>query len=142
MKNLTRNHFVKAIFLFIAILMFGCSKDQAVSPAAAELSILGKWSILVGRNTENGKTTFDYVGTTSDFVEITNNDYIVSIDGDKFAVQYKVIEKNKKISTIGTSLTGGDETIEIRNLTSKSMTLYQEYIDKGVKYVNYLDLKK
>jgi hypothetical protein len=122
--------------------MFGCSKDQAVSPAAAELSILGKWSILVGRNTENGKTTFDYVGTTSDFVEITNNDYIVSIDGDKFAVQYKVIEKNKKISTIGTSLTGGDETIEIRNLTSKSMTLYQEYIDKGVKYVNYLDLKK
>ncbi len=142
MKNQTRNYFLKATFLFVALLMFGCSKDEAVSPAVAELSILGKWTVLVGRNTENGKTTFDYVGKTGDYVEITNNDYIVSIDGDRFAVQYKVIEKNKKITTIGTSSTGGDETVEIRNLTSQSMTLYQEYIEKGVKYVNYIDLKK
>ncbi len=141
MKNQTRNYFLKATFLFVALLMFGCSKDEAVSPAE-ELSILGKWSLLVLRTTENGKTTNDYVGKTGDYVEITNNDYIISWDGDRFAVQYKVIEKNKKISTIGTSSSGGDETVEIRNLTSKSMTLYQEYIEKGVKYVNYIDLKK
>jgi hypothetical protein len=142
MKNQTRNYFVKSIFLFIALLMFGCSKSDSVTPASADLSILGKWNILVGRNTENGKTTFDYVGKTGDYVEITNNDYIVSIDGDRFAVQYKVIEKNKTILTIGTSSSGGDETIEIRNLTSTTMTLYQEYIKSGVKYVNYLDLKR
>jgi hypothetical protein len=53
-----------------------------------------------------------------------------------------MIEKNKKISTIGTSSTGGDEIVEIRNLTSKTMTLYQEYIEDGVKYVLYVDLKK
>lgn len=141
MKNQTRNYFLKASFLFVALFMFGCSKDEAVSPAE-ELSILGKWSLLVLRTTENGKTTNDYVGKTGDYVEITNNDYIISWDGDRFAVQYKVIEKNKKISTIGTSSSGGDETVEIRNLTSKSMTLYQEYIEKGVKYVNYIDLKK
>ena len=141
MKNQTRNYFLKATFLFVALFMFGCSKDEAVSPAE-ELSILGKWSILVLRTTENGKTTNDYVGKTGDYVEITNNDYIISWDGDRFAVQYKVIEKNKKISTIGTSSSGGDETVEIRNLTSKTMTLYQEYIEKGVKYVNYIDLKK
>jgi hypothetical protein len=142
MKNQTRNYFLKATFLFVALLMFGCSKDEAVSPAAAELSILGKWSILVMRITENGKTVDDYVGKTGDYIEITNNDYIISRDGDRFAVQYKMIEKNKKISTIGTSSTGGDETVEIRNLTSKTMTLYQEYIENGVKYVLYVDLKK
>ena len=142
MKNQTRNYFLKATFLFIALFMFGCSKDEAVSPAAAELSILGKWSILVFRITENGKTVDDYVGKTGDYVEFTNNDYIISRDGDRFAVQYKVIEKNKKISAIGTSSTGGDDTIEIRNLTSKTMTLYQEYIEKGVKHVIYADLKK
>jgi hypothetical protein len=122
--------------------MFGCSKDEEVKPAAAELSILGKWSILVMRITENGKTVDDYVGKTGDYIEITNNDYIISRDGDRFAVQYKMIEKNKKISTIGTSSTGGDEIVEIRNLTSKTMTLYQEYIEDGVKYVLYVDLKK
>lgn len=142
MKNQTRNYFLKATFLFVALFMFGCSKDEAVSPAAEELSILGKWSILVFRITENGKTVDDYVGKTGDYVEFTNNDYIISRDGDRFAVQYKVIEKNKKISAIGTSSTGGDDTIEIRNLTSKTMTLYQEYIENGVKYVVYADLKK
>ncbi len=141
MKNQTRNYFLKATFLFIALIMFGCSKDEAVSPAE-ELSILGKWAILVSRSTENGKSVYDYVGKTGDYVEITNNDFIVFIEGDKEAVQYKVIEKNKKIGLIGTSPTGGDEVYEIRNLTSKSMTIYREYVDKGVTYVNYLDLKK
>jgi hypothetical protein len=121
--------------------MFGCSKDEAVSPAE-ELSILGKWSILVSRSTENGKSVYDYVGKTGDYLEITNNDFILFIEGDREAVQYKVIEKNKKIGLIGVSSTGGDRVVEIRNLTSKSMTLYIEYVEKGVTYVDYLDLKK
>jgi hypothetical protein len=141
MKNLTRNYFLKATFLFVALLMFGCSKDEAVSPAE-ELSILGKWSILVSRSTENGKSVYDYVGKTGDYLEITNNDFILFIEGDREAVQYKVIEKNKKIGLIGVSSTGGDRVVEIRNLTSKSMTLYIEYVEKGVTYVDYLDLKK
>lgn len=142
MKKQTRNYFLKATFLFVALFMFGCSKDEAVSPAAAELSILGKWSILLYRVTENGKTVDDYVGVTGDYVEVTNNDFIRVLDGDRYAVQYKVIEKNKKIAFIGTSSSGGDDIIEIRNLTSKSMTLYQEYTEKGIKYVSYMDLKK
>ena len=142
MKNQTRNYFLKATFLFVALLMFGCSKDEAVSPAEAELSILGKWTILVSRITENGKSVYDYVGKTGDYVEITNNDFILFIEGDREAVQYKVIEKNKKIGLIGASSTGGDVVYEIRNLTSKSMTLYREYVEKGATYVEYLDLKK
>jgi hypothetical protein len=142
MKNQTRNYFLKATFLFVALFMFGCSKDEAVSPAAAELSILGKWSILVSRSTENGKSVYDYVGKPGDYIEITNNDFISFIEGDRSAVQYKVIEKNKKIGLIGSSSTGGDQVVEIRNLTSKSMTLYLEYVEKGVTYVDYLDLKK
>jgi hypothetical protein len=142
MKNQTRNYFIKSIFIFVALLIFGCSKEEAVTPAAAELSILGKWEILVLRSTENGKSVYDYVGKTGDYIEFTNNDYISFIEGDKEANQYKVIEKNKKIAFIGTSSNGGDETVEIRNLTSKTMTLYQEYVENNVRYVNYLDLKR
>ena len=141
MKNQTRNYFLKASFLFVALFMFGCSKDESVAPAE-ELSILGKWTVLVSRTTENGKSVEDYVGKTGDYVEITNNDLILFIDGDKEAVQYKVVEKNKKIQVIDTSSGGLNEIIEIRNLTSKSMTLYRESVVGGVKIVFYVDLKK
>ena len=142
MKNQTRNYFLKATFLFVALFMFGCSKDEAVKPAAAELTILGKWSVLVNRSTKNGTTIDDYVGKTNDYVEITNNDLIISIDGDKEAFQYKVIEKNKKVQIIDTSTPAGGPIFEIRNLTSKSMTLYREELSNGDKYVYYVDLKK
>lgn len=122
--------------------MFGCSKDEAVTPVAAELSILGKWQVLVSRSTENGKSTYEYVGKTADYIEITNNDFISFIEGYKEAQQYKVVEKNKKIALIGAASNGGDEVIEIRNLTSTTMTLYQEYVENNIRYVNYLDLKK
>ena len=141
MKNQTRNYFLKASFLFVALFMFGCSKDESVAPAE-ELSILGKWTVLVSRTTENGKSVEDYVGKTGDYVEITNNDLILFIDGDKEAVQYKVVEKNKKIQVIDTSSGGLNEIIEIRNLTSKSMTLYRESVVGGVKIIFYVDLKK
>lgn len=142
MKNQTRNYFLKATFFFVALFMFGCSKDEAVSPAAAELTILGKWSVLVSRTTENGKSIDDYVGQPSDYVEITNNDLIIYTDGDREAVQYKVVEKNKKIQIIDPSLPGGGPIVEIRSLTSKSMTLYRETVENGAKFVFYIDLKK
>ncbi len=142
MKKQTRNIFVKSIFIFIAALMFGCSKDQAVTPAAAELSILGKWQHLVTRTLENGKVIDEYVGKPEDYVQITSNDIIDYVAGNRTAYQYKVIEKNKKIVIIGSADNGGDDTVEIRNLTSTTMTFYQEVVVNNVKYISYLDFKK
>lgn len=122
--------------------MFGCSKEEAITPAAPELSILGKWQILVSRSTENSKTVYDYVGKAADYVEFTNNDIIISINGPGRANQYQVIEKNKKIKIIGAKPGGGDQIFEIRNLSSKSMTIYSEEVINNVTYVDYIDLKK
>lgn len=142
MKNQNRNYFVKSIFLFVALLMFGCSKEEAVTPAVAELSILGKWDILVSRSTENSKTVYEYVGKTGDYVEFTNTDIILNFGGSKSDPRYQILEKNKKIKILDSKSGGGDDIYEIRNLTSKSMTLYQEYVENKITYVNYIDLKK
>ena len=98
MKNQNRINFMKSIFLFTALLMFGCSKDEAITPAAPELSILGKWQLLVSRSTENGKSTYEYVGKLDDYIEFTTTDMIVFMQNSRGAARYKVIEKNKKIS--------------------------------------------
>lgn len=141
MKNQTRTIFIKSIFFLVALFLFGCSKDAAITPAAPELSILGKWQMLVSRSTENGKTTYEYIGKSTDYIEITNNDFIRNSDGSTYAAQYKVVEKNKKITLLG-STTAEDTQIEIRNLTSTTMTIYQEYVKNNITYVNYIDLKK
>ena len=143
MKKQNRITFTRIIFLFVALLMFGCKKDEAITPATPELSILGKWQIIIIRSSENGKSTYEYVGKSADYVEITNSDFIRFSDGSKFATQYKVIEKNKKLTLIGSSATGGPEDqVEIRNLTSTSFTLYQEYVKNNITYVSYMDVKK
>jgi len=142
MKNQNRINFMKSIFLFTALLMFGCSKDEAITPAAPELSILGKWQLLVSRSTENGKSTYEYVGKLDDYIEFTTTDMIVFMQNSRGAARYKVIEKNKKISVIEGEPDGSDSILEIRNLTAKTMTLYQEYKKDNITYVNYIDLKK
>lgn len=142
MKKQTRNIFVKSIFIFIAALMFGCSKDQAVTPAAAELSILGKWQHLITKRTENGKVISEYIGTPEDYVQITASDLIDYVAGSRSAYAYKVVEKNKKIIIIGSGDNGSDDIVEIRNLTSTTMTFYQEAVVNNVKYINYIDFKK
>jgi hypothetical protein len=143
MKKIYQYNNLKAFFLFVAFFIFGCSKDAGVTPVTPELSILGKWQLLVSRSIENGKSTYEYVGKSGDFLEITNNDFIrYDNDGSKEAFQYKVIEKNKKIAIIGSTPSGGDDLVEIRNLTSSSMTLYQEYVKNNITYINYIDLKK
>ncbi len=133
---------MKSIFLFTALLMFGCSKDEAVTPATPELSILGKWSLIISRSTENSKTVYEYVGKTGDYIEFTTTDLVFFMDNDRGSSQYKVIEKNKKIVIIGGEADGSDSNLEIRNLTAKTMTLYQEYKKDNITYVNYIDLKK
>lgn len=142
MKKQTRNIFVKSIFIFIAALMFGCSKDQADTPAAAELSILGKWQHLITKRTENGKVISEYIGTPEDYVQITASDLIDYVAGSRSAYAYKVVEKNKKIIIIGSGDNGSDDIVEIRNLTSTTMTFYQEAVVNNVKYINYIDFKK
>jgi hypothetical protein len=122
--------------------MFGCSKDEAVTPATPELSILGKWSLIISRSTENSKTVYEYVGKTGDYIEFTTTDLVFFMDNDRGSSQYKVIEKNKKIVIIGGEADGSDSNLEIRNLTAKTMTLYQEYKKDNITYVNYIDLKK
>ncbi len=122
--------------------MFGCSKDEAVTPATPELSILGKWSLIISRSTENSKTVYEYVGKTGDYIEFTTTDLVFFMDNDRGSSQYKVIEKNKKIVIIGGEADGSDSNLEIRNLTAKTMTLYQEYKKNNITYVNYIDLKK
>lgn len=132
-----------SIFLLSTILVFNsCSKKEAVTPAAAELSILGKWQHLITKRTENGKVISEYVGKPEDYVQITSNDIIDYVDGARTAYGYKVIEKNKKIVAIGAGPNGGDEVIEIRNLTSTTMTFYQETVVNKVTYINYIDFKK
>ncbi len=133
---------MKSIFLFTALLMFGCSKDEAVTPATPELSILGKWSLIISRSTENSKTVYEYVGKTGDYIEFTTTDLVFFMDNDRGSSQYKVIEKNKKIVIIGGEADGSDSNLEIRNLTAKTMTLYQEFKKDNITYVNYIDLKK
>ncbi len=133
---------MKSIFLFTTLLMFGCSKDEAVTPATPELSILGKWSLIISRSTENSKTVYEYVGKTGDYIEFTTTDLVFFMDNDRGSSQYKVIEKNKKIVIIGGEADGSDSNLEIRNLTAKTMTLYQEYKKDNITYVNYIDLKK
>ncbi len=133
---------MKSIFLFTTLLMFGCSKDEAVTPATPELSILGKWSLIISRSTENSKTVYEYVGKTGDYIEFTTTDLVFFMDNDRGSSQYKVIEKNKKIVIIGGEADGSDSNLEIRNLTAKTMTLYQEYKKNNITYVNYIDLKK
>jgi hypothetical protein len=142
MKNQNRNYFVKSIFFFVALLMFGCSKDVGVTPVAPELSIIGKWQHLITKRTENGKVISEYIGTPEDYVQITSSDIIDYVAGNRSAYAYKVIEKNKKITIIGSADGGGDDTIEIRNLTSTTMTFYQEVVINNVKYINYIDFKK
>ncbi len=133
---------MKSIFLFTTLLMFGCSKDEAVTPATPELSILGKWSLIISRSTENSKTVYEYVGKTGDYIEFTTTDLVFFMDNDRGSSQYKVIEKNKKIVIIGGEADGSDSNLEIRNLTAKTMTLYQEFKKDNITYVNYIDLKK
>jgi hypothetical protein len=129
--------------LLTSILIFNsCSKKEAVTPAAPELSILGKWQHLITKRTENGKVVSEYIGKPADYIQITSNDIIDYVDGTRVAYGYKVIEKNKKIVAIGAGPNGGDEVIEIRNLTSTTMTFYQETIVNKVTYINYIDFKK
>jgi hypothetical protein len=142
MKKQNRINFIKSIFLFAALLMFGCSKDEAVTPAAPELSIVGKWQHLLTKRTENGKVVSEYVGKPEDYVQITSSDIIDYVAGNRSAYAYKVIEKNKKITIIGSGINGGDDTVEIRNLTSTTMTFYQQVVVNNVTYINYIDFKK
>ena len=98
--------------------------------------------MLVSRSTENGKSTYEYVGKLDDYIEFTTTDMIVFMQNSRGAARYKVIEKNKKISVIEGEPDGSDSILEIRNLTAKTMTLYQEYKKDNITYVNYIDLKK
>ncbi len=132
-----------SIFLLSTILVFNsCSKKEVVTPAAAELSILGKWQLLVSRSTENGKSVYEYVGKPADYVEFTTTDIIIFMQNERRAKQFKVIEKNKKITIIDSESGGGDGIFDIKNLTSSSMTIYQEYTKNNIKYIDYIDLKK
>ena len=142
MKKLNRITFTRIIFLFVALLMFGCKKDEAITPATPELSIIGKWQHLLTKSTENGKTISEYVGKPEDYVQITSTDIIDYVAGNRSAYSYKVVEKNKKIIVVGSAINGGDDVIEIRNLTSTTMTFYQEVLVNNVKYINYIDFKK
>jgi hypothetical protein len=131
------------LFLLTTIMVFNsCSKKEAVTPAAPELSILGKWQLLVSRSTENGKSVYEYVGKPADYVEFTSTDVIIFMQNERSANQYKVIEKNKKITIIDSDPDEGDGIFDIKNLTNSSMTIYQEYTKNNIKYINYIDLKK
>ncbi len=129
-------------FLVALFLCNSCSKKEEVTPAVPELTILGKWQHLLSKRTENGKVVFEYVGTSNDFVEITSNDIIDYVDGAKSVYSYKVIEKNKKITVIGSGPNGADEVVEIRNLSKTAMTFYQERVVNNIKYIWYIDFKK
>ncbi len=131
-----------ACFLVAVLVFAGCSKKDEVTPAAPELAIVGKWQHLISKRSENGKVVFEYVGTPADYMEITTNDIIDFMDGAKSAYTYKVIEKNKKISIIGSGLNGANEVIEIRNLSKTAMTFYQERVVNNNKYIWYIDFKK
>ncbi len=131
-----------ACFQVAILVLAGCSKTDEVTPAAPELAIVGKWQHMISKRSENGKVVFEYVGTPADYMEITNNDIIDFMDGAKSAYTYKVIEKNKKISIIGSGLNGANEVIEIRNLSKTVMTFYQERVVNNNKYIWYIDFKK
>lgn len=131
-----------ACFLVAILVLTGCSKKDEVTPAAPELAIVGKWQHMISKRSENGKVVFEYVGTPADYMEITTNDIIDFMDGAKSAYTYKVIEKNKKISIIGSGLNGANEVIEIRNLSKTAMTFYQERVVNNNKYIWYIDFKK
>jgi hypothetical protein len=131
-----------ACFLVAILALTGCSKKDEVTPAAPELAIVGKWQHMISKRSENGKVVYEYVGTPADYMEITTNDIIDFMDGAKSAYTYKVIEKNKKISIIGSGLNGANEVIEIRNLSKTAMTFYQERVVNNNKYIWYIDFKK
>ena len=131
-----------ACFLVAVLVFAGCSKKDEVTPAVPELAIVGKWQHMISKRSENGKVVFEYVGTPADYMEITTNDIIDFMDGAKSAYTYKVIEKNKKISIIGSGLNGANEVIEIRNLSKTAMTFYQERVVNNNKYIWYIDFKK
>jgi hypothetical protein len=131
-----------ACFLVAILALTGCSKKDEVTPAAPELAIVGKWQHMISKRSENGKVVYEYVGTPADYMEITTNDIIDFMDGAKSAYTYKVIEKNKKISIIGSGLNGANEVIEIRNLSKTAMTFYQERVVNNNKFIWYIDFKK
>ncbi len=131
-----------AYFLLAIILLPGCSKKDELTPAAPELAITGKWQHMISKRSENGRVVFEYVGTSTDYMEITTNDIVDFMDGAKSVYSYKVIEKNKKISIIGSGVNGTNEVIEIRNLSKTAMTFYQERVVNNNKYIWYIDFKK
>jgi hypothetical protein len=131
-----------AYFLLAISILPGCSKEDEVTPAAAELAIVGKWQHMISKRSENGRVVFEYVGTSADYMEITTNDIVDFMDGAKSAYTYKVIEKNKKIAVIGSGVNGTNEVIEIRNLSKTAMTFYQERVVNNNKYIWYIDFKK
>ncbi len=131
-----------AYFLLAIILLPGCSKEDEVTPAASELAIVGKWQHTISKRSENGRVVFEYVGTSTDYMEITTNDIVDFMDGAKSVYSYKVIEKNKKISIIGSGVNGTNEVIEIRNLSKTGMTFYQERVVNNNRYIWYIDFKK
>lgn len=131
-----------ACFLVEILVLAGCSKKDEVTPAAPELAIVGKWQHMISKRSENGKVVYEYVGTPADYMEITTNDITDYMDGAKSAYTYKVIEKNKKISIIGSGLNGANEVIEIRNLSKTAMTFYQERVVNNNKFIWYIDFKK
>ena len=131
-----------ACFLIAILVLASCSKTDEVTPAAPELAIVGKWQHMISKRSENGKVVFEYVGTPADYMEITTNDIVDFMDGAKSAYTYKVIEKNKKISIIGSGVNGTNEVIEIRNLSKTAMTFYQERVVNNNKYIWYIDFKK
>jgi len=144
MKDLKRLQLpaLLAYFLIAILGLTGCSKKDEITPAAPELTIIGKWQHMISKRSENGRVVFEYVGTPADYMEIKTNDIVDFMDGAKSAYTYQVIEKNKKIAIIGSGVNGTNEVIEIRNLSKTAMTFYQERIVNNNKYIWYIDFKK
>ena len=80
--------------------------------------------------------------TNADDYSDSDTDGFDGVTTDKNCIYDKVVEKNKKIIVVGSAINGGDDVVEIRNLTSTTMTFYQEVVVNNVKYINYVDFKK
>jgi hypothetical protein len=140
MKNFKNLQII--LTLFIALFLFNsCSKKEDVTPAP-ELTIIGKWQVIVTKLLQDGKVVSEYKGTPNDYAEITTNDFIDNIEGPRTVYKYKVIEKNKKITVFGYGTNGSDEVLEIRNLSNTTMTFYQEKVINNSKFIFYVDFKK